>query len=236
MKNLVELNASASPSTEHLLFNCGHSGHAIVLTPRNQDGAAPWAIVQQVQITNNVIRHIGGVLNVLGTDDTYSSRALTDVVFRNNLVWDLSSSWGGFGQLLLTNGGNNLTIDHNTVFTDGASSVYADGAQVTGFVFTNNIIPDNLWGVMGSSVAEGTATLNTFYPGWTFSRNIVIGGQSSTYPSGNYYPATIDGVGFVDANGNYRLSSSSRVRGRDRRESDQQRGRHVLLRNVELRT
>ena len=29
------------------------------------------------------------------------------------------------------------------------------------------------------------------------------------YPSDDYYPATIGGVGFVDPNGNYRLSSSS---------------------------
>ncbi len=147
---------------------------------------------------------------MLGTDYRFPSLALTDVVFRNNLVSDLSgANWGGAGQLLLTSGGTNLTIDHNTVFTDGTSVVYADGPQVFGFVFTNNIIPDNEWGVMGSAVAEGTATLNLFFPGWTFNRNIVVGGQPSTYPSGNYYPSAISGVGFVDVNGNYRLSPSS---------------------------
>ena len=91
---------------------------------------------------------------------------------------------------------------------------------------------------MGSAVAEGTATLNRFFPGWIFSRNIVIGGQSSTYPSGNYYPSTLNGVGFVDPAGNYRLSSSSPYvergnrRRRHRREhpGDQQRGRHVRTR------
>jgi len=214
VKNLIELkNAQRVTIDGNVLeynWSGGQSGHSIVLTPRNQDGAAPWSTVQQVQITNNVIRHVAGVLNILGTDDRLSSLPLSDIVFRNNLVVDLSgANWGGVGQLVLTNGGRNITIDHNTVFTDGTSVVYADGAQVFGFVFTNNIVPDNEWGVMGSAVAEGTATLNKFYPGWLFSRNVVVGGQSSRYPSDNYYPATLSGVGFVDPNGNYRLSASS---------------------------
>ena len=214
VKNLIELkNAQRVTIDGNVIeynWSGGQSGHAIVLTPRNQDGAAPWSIVQQIQITNNVIRHVAGVLNVLGTDDRYSTLPLSDVVFRNNLVSDLSgANWGGAAQLLLTNGGRNITVDHNTVFSDGTSMVYADGAQVFGFVFTNNIIPDNSWAVMGSSVAEGTPTLNVFFPGWTFSRNVIIGGQSSAYPAGDYFPATISAVGFVDPNGNYRLSSSS---------------------------
>ena len=31
----------------------------------------------------------------------------------------------------------------------------------------------------------------------------------SLYPTGNFFPATVSGVGFVDPSGNYRLSSSS---------------------------
>ena len=241
-KNLVELkNAQRVTIDGNILeynWSGGQSGYSIVLTPRNQDGAAPWSTVQQVQITNNVIRHVSGVMNILGTDDGFPSQPLSDIVFRNNLVGDLSAAnWGGTGQLLLTNGGRNITIDHNTVFTDGNSVLYAYGAQVTGFVFTNNIVPDNIWGVMGASVAEGTATLNTFYPGWIFSRNIVIGAESRLYPADDYYPATLSGVGFVDPNGNYRLSPSSPVRERgdrrwrDRREypGAQRRGRHVVL-------
>jgi hypothetical protein len=157
-----------------------------------------------------VIRHVSGVLNVLGTDYRYQSQPLSDVIFRNNLVVDLSAAnWGGAGQLILTSGGRNLTLDHNTVFTDGTSVVYADGAPVYGFTFTNNIIPDNSWAVMGAGSSEGNGTLNTFFPNGTFLRNVIIGGQTSLYPTGNYFPATVSGVGFIDATGNYRLSSSS---------------------------
>ncbi|HUR32635.1 MAG TPA: carbohydrate-binding protein [Vicinamibacterales bacterium] len=214
VKNLIEFkNAQRVTIDGNIIeynWSGGQSGHAIMLTPRNQDGGAPWSVVRQVQITNNVIRHVSGVLNVLGTDYRYPSQPLTDVVFRNNLVVDLSAAnWGGAGQLLLTSGGNNLTLDHNTIFTDGTSVVYADGAPVYGFVFTNNIMPDNAWAVMGAGASEGTNTLNTFFPGATFQRNVIIAAQSGLYPAVNYFPATVSGVGFVDPGGNYRLSSSS---------------------------
>ncbi len=214
VKNLIEFkNAQRVTIDGNVIeynWSGGQSGHAIMLTPRNQDGGAPWSIVQGITITNNVIRHVSGVLNVLGTDYRFPSQPLSDVVFRNNLVVDLSAAnWGGAGQLLLTSGGRNLTLDHNTVFTDGTSVVYADGAPVSGFTFTNNIIPDNSWAVMGAGTSEGTNTLNTFFPNGTFLRNVVVAGQTSLYPTGNFFPATVSGVGFVDLNGNYRLSASS---------------------------
>lgn len=217
VKNLIEFKNAQRVTIEGNVIEYnwagGQAGHAIVLTPRNQDGGAPWSVVQQVQIVNNVIRHVAGVLNILGTDYRFTTQPLRDVTLRNNLVVDLSkANWGGAAQLLLTSGGTNITVDHNTVFTDGSSVLYADGPQVQGFVFTNNILPDNAWAVMGSASAEGNGTLANFFPGAHFQRNVIVGAQSWLYPSGNYYPATIGEVGFVDASGNYRLSSSSPYR------------------------
>lgn len=217
IKNLIELkNAQRVQIDGNVIEYCwmaGQFGHAIVLTPRNQDGTAPWSNVRDIQITNNVIRHVAGVLNVLGTDNINTSGWLTNITVRNNLVVDMSkANWGGAAQLILTSGGSNITIDHNTVFSDGNSMVYAGGAQVSGFVFTNNIIPDNLWAVMGAATAEGSATLAAFYPGAVFQRNVIIGGQSTLYPTNNYFPATVGQVGFVDPSGNFRLSTSSPYR------------------------
>jgi hypothetical protein len=217
VKNLIEFKSAQRVTIDGNVMEYnwagGQSGHAILLTPRNQDGAAPWTVVQQVQITNNVIRHVAGVLNILGTDYRYTTRPLTDITFRNNLVIDLSrANWGGAAQLLLTSGGNNITLDHNTVFTDGTSVVYADGPQVYNFRFTNNIIPDNAWAVMGAGTSEGTSTLSAFFPNAVFQRNVVVAGQSTLYPAANYFPATMTDVGFVDPSSNYRLSSSSPYR------------------------
>ena len=47
-------------------------------------------------------------------------------------------------------------------------------------------------------------------PGWRFAGNVVIGAPSASYPGGNFYPASLGDVGFVDAAaGDYRLAPTS---------------------------
>ena len=68
-----------------------------------------------------------------------------------------SANWGGTGTFLLTNGGDGIVVDHNTVFTDGTSVIYADGDAVLNLTLTNNIVPDNIWAIMGSGRLRATA-------------------------------------------------------------------------------
>src|SRR5262249_23902872 len=132
VKNLIELKNARRVSIDgNVLENnwqSGQQGYAVVLTPRNQYGTAPWTVVQQIQFTNNIVRHVAAGLNVLGTDDNQTSQPTTGITIRNNLFVDISAAnWGGNGWLLYTNGGRSVTVDHNTVFTDGSSVLYADG-------------------------------------------------------------------------------------------------------------
>jgi hypothetical protein len=220
VKNLLELkNAQRVTINSNVFENnweAAQSGYSILFTPRNQDGTAPWTVVQQITFTNNVVRHVSSVFSVLGYDDVAASQQTNGITIRNNLFEDISSSrWGGAGLLVLTQGGRNLVFDHNTVFTDSNSVVYADVSPVSGFVFTNNIIPDNNWAVMGNSVGEGNATLAAFYPGAVFAGNVLSGANGGSYPTGNYFPANVDAIGFVDlAGGDYRLSSTSPFKGK----------------------
>jgi hypothetical protein len=189
-------------------------GFSIVMTPRNQDGGAPWSVVRDVQFTNNVIRHVAGAFNLLGQDYVHPSQPLTNVVIRNNLIDDLSgANWGGQGRFLLVTGCDRLTIDHNTIISDGSSVVYADDRPVTNLVFTNNILRNNAWAIMGSGASPGLGTIAMYFPGATFLGNIIAAAPAWLYPTGNFYPASLADVGFVDLNGrNYRLSPSSPYR------------------------
>ncbi len=55
------------------------------------------------------------------------------------------------------------------------------------------------------------STVNAFFPGGIIERNLIAGADASRYPPGNFYPASLDEVGFVDrARGNYRLKATSR--------------------------
>ena len=218
IKNLIQLkNAQRVSIDGNLIENqwaAAQDGYAVVLTPRNQDGTAPWSIVQHVTFTNNLVRHVASVFNVLGNDDRHHSQTTNGITIRNNIFQDVSKAkWGGAGWLLLTNGGRNVTVDHNTVFTDGTSVVFADGVAVTGMVFTNNIVPDNAWAIKGAGTSAGNGTVAKFYPGGVFRRNVFIAGHSGTYPSDNYFPADVGGVGYGDVAGeNYRLTGTSPYR------------------------
>jgi hypothetical protein len=214
VKNLIELkNAQRVTIDGNVIENCwaaGQQGFAIMLTPRNQNGTAPWAVVQQVTISNNLIRHVASGIDVLGTDDINPSRATNGIAITNNLLIDVSTAWGGQGRTLVTLGGSNITFVHNTVFSDGLSVVYADVAPVAGFVFSNNVVPDNAWALMGSGAAAGNGSIAAYFPGAVVSRNVFIGGSAAAYPPANYFPADAATVQFRNvAGGDYGLAASS---------------------------
>ncbi|MBI4438021.1 hypothetical protein HY631_03680, partial [Candidatus Uhrbacteria bacterium] len=215
VKNLFELKNAQRVLIDGNLFEHNwadaQTGIAIQFTPRNQDGGAPWAVVQDVTFTNNIVRHSGSAVNLLGWDNINSSQQLKRALIKNNLFEDISSSnWGGSGHLFqLLNGTADVVIDHNTGLHSG-NIILADGAAHTGFVYQNNIMPHNLYGVIGTGTGVGSGTLSTYFPGSVFARNVVAGGSPSSYPADNFFPASLNEVGFLNLSaGDYHLSLSS---------------------------
>jgi hypothetical protein len=198
------------------------TGFAIQLTPRNQDGRAPWSVVQDVRFINNVVRHVSSGINILGTDYLHPSGVTNNIVVRNNLFEDVSGTkYGGHGRWLqLTEGGRDMTFDHNTVLQDGWSVIGVSHA-VQNFVFTSNIVPDYSWAIIGDTTAPGNSTISKYFPYSTFAANVFAGADPTRYPSGNFYPASMTDVRFVNyvplTGGNYRLGVTSLYRsaGRD---------------------
>ena len=85
--------------------------------------------------------------------------------------------------------------------------------KVNNFVFTNNLSTHTAWGFFGSGVGEGTPALNANFTNWTFSRNVLVGRAAGAYPAGNFFPANVAAVGFVNyAGGNYALAANSPYR------------------------
>jgi hypothetical protein len=213
-KNLLEFkNAQRVVVDGNILENNWEAGqsYAVQFTPRNQDGNAWWTVVQQIQFTNNVLRHVSGGIAILGSDYNAPTQQTNSITIRNNLFEDISSArYGGNGWYLLMLGAANVTVDHNTIFSDGSSDLYADSSPSYGFVFTNNVMRNNGWAIMGNSASEGNGTIAAFFPGSQFFGNVIAGANPASYPGGNSYPPNIDAVGFVNlGGGNYRLSSAS---------------------------
>src|SRR5262245_17850764 len=109
-------------------------------------------------------------------------------------------------------GAADVAFEHNTALQAGRI-VLADGQPTTGFVFRDNTAPQNEYGIIGSGAAPGRATLAAYFPGAVVGGNVFVGGRPDLYPPGNFFPASLADVGFVDrASGDFRLAASSPYR------------------------
>lgn len=217
VKNLFELKSARRVTIDGNLFenNWAHAqaGFAILFTVRNQDGNAPWSVITDVQFTNNILRHTGSAINILGRDYIYPSEQVERITIKNNFVEDVNRvSWGGNGVFLQTTEANGVVVDHNTVMHDG-NILNGYGVPTTGFVFKNNLMNHNDYGIFGDGVGLGNNALNAYFPNAAVLKNLIAATPTSIYPTNNFYPDSLSDAQFVNQNtGNYRLASSSPYR------------------------
>src|SRR5438034_10832974 len=203
VKNLFELKNARRVLVEGNLFehNWAHAqaGFAIVFTVRNQDGGAPWSAVQDVTFVSNIVRGAGAGINILGRDDNHPSQPTERLLISNNLFDDIGGPrWGGSGRLFqILDGVTNLTIEHNTAFQRGPI-IFAEGRPHAGFVYRNNVTAHNDAGIAGTGTGVGNSTLTTFFPRAIVSRNVIVGGHALAYPPDNFFPVSLDQVGFAN--------------------------------------
>jgi hypothetical protein len=217
VKNLFELKNGQDILIEGNVFEnlwvADQPGYAIVLTPRNQNGRAPWTVVQRVTFRNNVVRHSAGGVNILGRDNLQPSQQTNHITLQNNLFEDLTAAvWGSGSRFLVLGGGlDAITIDHNTVLTTSTGVVWFYGAANTRVAYTNNMSAHNTYGIMGDGHAPGVNSIDAYLPGSVVTHNALAGGSASKYPAGNFMPTMLQWQnGFVNfAAGDYRLSAAS---------------------------
>jgi len=215
VKNLLEFkNASrvlVDGNVFESLWPAAQQGFAILLTPRTEGGAAPWAVVSDVTFTNNFFRDVAHGFNISGIDDDRPSQRTSRIVLRNNLLYGVDGdSANGPGMFLLVQAGvEGLRVEHNTVMQNG-NILFTTGAPTSDFVYRDNLTPHNSYGVT-SDAGVGRRTLDAYFPGSIFSKNVIITAEfASLYPATNYFPSSVDRVGFIDpTRRNYRLAASS---------------------------
>jgi hypothetical protein len=205
VKNLFELkNARRVLVDGNLLeYNWPHAqnGFAILFTVRNQDGGAPWSVVEDVTFTNNLVRHVAAGINVLGRDDNYPSWQTRRIAIRNNVFLDVGGPWGNGRLFQLLEGTSGVTIEHNTALQTGGILFGGDREVHTNFVFRDNVVPHNDDGMTGTGTGPGNPTLERYFPGATVQGNVIVGGSPGAYPAGNTYPASLADIGVPDRSG-----------------------------------
>ena len=212
VKNIFELKNARHVLVEGNVFEnnwvAGQPGFAILFTPRNQSGTAPWVVVQDATFRYNIVRHTAGGVNILGTDNIAPSRRTNNISITNNLLEDVSSTWGSGGRVFqVSDGADRVTIGHNTILTTDSTIVWFYSAPMTSFEYTNNMSLHNAYGINGSGSSSGQAAINTYAPGSIVCANVLAGGKAKLYPVCNYFPTAAEWfAGFKDyAAGDYHL-------------------------------
>jgi hypothetical protein len=208
VKNIFELKNAQDVIVEDNLFEnlwvADQPGYPIVFTPRNQNGRAPWVVVQRVAFRNNIIRHTAGGVNILSSDNVSPSQLTNHITVANNLFEDVTAStWGAAKVFLIggdaafagdaTTGADAVTIDHNTIISTQTATYYLYGRTaptptprvtrpLTNLTITNNISLHNSFGLFGDRLSIGIAAL-PYLPDGTFCGNILAGGTAKQYPA-----------------------------------------------------
>lgn len=199
VKNLFELKNARRVLVEGNVFERvwtqAQNGFAILFTVRNQDGGAPWSAVEDVTFVNNVVRHAGGGINVLGKDDNHPSQQTRRIEIRNNLFLDIGEPWGAGRLFQLLDGTSNVTIANNTALQTGTILFGGDHAPHAAFTFQNNIAPHNEHGIIGSGTEPGNQTLARYFPRGVIRGNVIVGGSAGKYPPENVFPGSLDEAG-----------------------------------------
>lgn len=202
VKNLLELkNAKKVLIKGNVFDGCwkdGQDGYAIVFTPRNQSGKAPWCTVEDVLFAFNTIKNSGAGVNILGTDNEKPSDIVKRIRVRDNLMILSKSQFGGAGYCVQINGGIVIEFNHNTMLSEG-SLVGAYGTPTDRFTFINNVGYHGAYGIFGAVVGSGNNAIAQYFPNGTFLNNIIAGSfQGNKYPKATINPTTAELVAGLD--------------------------------------
>jgi hypothetical protein len=174
VKNLLELKNAQRVLIEGNLLENNWSGPALTLTPRNQNGTAPWSVVQDVLFQNNMVKNADGGFVILSSDSEGLSQATKRVAVVNNL-------WLGFAErfFLMVTGRSvaleDFLVDHNTAIPGGYAAYYIQGGAtppaIVRFRFTNNLVG---FGAYGVSIPKADESLTKWVPGAIISKNALV--------------------------------------------------------------
>ena len=215
------------------------TGFGMLLTPKNQliqnINVCSLCQVTDITIRFTTISHVAGGLQIAnGMQGSSAPLAGERYSIHDVVVDDIDGvkykGPGVFAQISSGAGApllNNVSIDHVTAFSFQSILIIgnpANGSKIPHLTVTNSIFnasPFPLWSTGGTTncaiVNVPIKTLNSCFSPYFFSSNVIVAPTknypSSSWPTGNYFPASVAAVGFTSYNngngGNYQLTSAS---------------------------
>lgn len=173
---------------------------------QNNDGGSWTSTIRNMTIEYNLVESVFGWLSLQGRYCVNGSpivrpAPIKGVTIRHNLIIDCTGTvWGESPSntanvMLVQNGVEDLTIDHNTVIAPGMRDIMTFDSEhydLVNFTYTSNMALRNTSGWSGSPAGEGNDALDLYIPTRTITNNAIGGAQSGnfsgSYPTNNNYP------------------------------------------------
>jgi hypothetical protein len=182
VKCLLELKAAKRVVIRGNLFERNwtdaQSGRAILFTPRNQSGTAPFTVIDDVLFEYNTIRETERGFNILGYDYLNPSRQVSRITIRHNHIQQTKSQafliGGEAGQVRIY--GNTIDMpDGTAVLSLYLGSVWPEGQTkrtaywaAEDFVWADNVVP------AGSYIHSPTATGENALKAYTKTYSLTV--------------------------------------------------------------
>ncbi len=220
VKNLFEIKNAQRVLIEGNIFENnwqdGQGGSAIVLKSVNQGGACPWCVAKDITFRYNLLKNTGSGFALTG-HDVGAQSIMTRVTITDNVMSgiDVGPTYNGDGRaFLINNDPIDLVIAHNTVFDPTNTAITFGGPTTeppTRLIFRDNMVGGGQYGVKGPGIGT-SAALQAFMPAGGYWGNVMTasGSNATGFPTGNYFSATLSGIGFVSPSSlDYHLTSGS---------------------------
>lgn len=233
VKNLLELkNVQRLLVDSNILeYNWLANQTGVALVFQNADTIQ--ARVQDVTLTNNIIRHSSNGLTLCSTEAVGGGciahpgqPEVMRILIQNTLFDDINgNTWGGGSGrgFAINNFATDITYNHNTILNyqgpgSAGNLMVLGGDPSTGIVFTNSIIGLGDYGIKGDGTNSGAPSISKFLPSSLITGNVLAGDEfGAMYPPGNLNPVNFQAVGFTNYNngngGDYSLLPTSPYKG-----------------------
>jgi hypothetical protein len=189
VKNIFELKNARNVLVENNIlenhWKGGQPGFAIVLTPRNSNGACTWCVVEKVRFQYNLIRNIAAGINLLGRDSRPTGLT-NNISFVHNVFTKMTTSLGANARFMqIGDGPRDVILEHNTIDGNGSGVVYVyggtstDPTEVYGFRMIANAARHGSYGIHGAYFAYGNDIIARYFPDAVIEANYLAGAPAS---------------------------------------------------------
>ena len=222
MKNLFESKNAMRVLVEGNIFDGNwtdaQAGTAINIKASNQSGTCTWCTTQDLTFRYNIIRNVGSGFALLGTDPGITVHTKR-VTINDNIVYNIDIGvFNGDGRgMLISEDPTDFTIAHNTILNPDNSAVTFGGgaAPPVRLSIRDNVMGGGLYGVKGNGLASGTASITPYMAVANFSANVLMLTSAAGYPTGNFYPSTLAGIGVINIGTfDFHLAATSPYKGK----------------------